>query len=74
MLIQHDQWLYVRDEQGREGFVPLSMCHTEPNVSIEVMESGAFSMLLGFVFEIFILSMSKHKFEFQLNTAAFSFC
>ena len=36
VLIQHDKWLYVRDERGREGFVPLNVCHTETSVSIEV--------------------------------------
>ncbi|XP_063694174.1 uncharacterized protein LOC134825908 [Bolinopsis microptera] len=43
VLIQHDQWLYVRDEQGQEGFVPLNMCHKESNVSIEVTQCKAIS-------------------------------
>ena len=36
MLLQHDQWLYVKDEKGNEGFVPTSMCHKESVVNIEV--------------------------------------
>ncbi|KAL5261694.1 hypothetical protein ACHWQZ_G007407 [Mnemiopsis leidyi] len=41
VLIQHDKWLYVRDERGREGFVPLNVCHTETSVSIEVTQCRA---------------------------------
>lgn len=41
VLVQHDQWLYVRDERGNEGFVPTNTCHKESSVNIEVTQCKA---------------------------------
>ena len=37
VILEHDHWLYVRNEEGCEGFVPTDSCHTEAQISIEVI-------------------------------------